>query len=329
MAVFAERSIAAEGQDRCQQQRPNVQAQLATVGCVLGQQGTVKCLGSDTLADAADLLMESDRSATAVLDEDGTLLGALTENDIAQAYAEGKCTHTVTANEWLLGGRSRFSCSLSEELTVTLTTPLHKAAEKLRAVHNSFSETSFRHLIVKDGEGKLQGILSALDLARALGSTSAGMAEVESRVGTTPVEQIMKPQARLPTCESTATMAQVIKSMLRDQQNCVLITEDTEGVRELLGMFTTRDALRAFAEHTRLDVPIGRWIRGLQSSLGLRMVGHDTSMVKAAWLMAAHSIHHLVVLSSEELAGVVSSADLARAIGSAERTVRSNGPNDA
>mmetsp|Transcript_132594 Transcript_132594/g.369663 ORF Transcript_132594/g.369663 Transcript_132594/m.369663 type:complete len:158 (-) Transcript_132594:221-694(-) len=154
------------------------------------------------------------------------------------------------------------------------------------------------------------------------------MEEVDRRIGAATVAEIMKPRATLPTCLSSATLAQALKSLIDSRQNCVLIVDADAKV---LGVATPRDALRAFAEHMRLDVAMGHWLRGLQSSLRLRVVRPDAWLTDAAHMMASGSIHHLVVAppGTEEILGVVSSSDLAQAIGSPERVVPGCGPRDA
>jgi len=306
----------------------------ATVGNIVGQHGTVVCLGSSLLPDVADMLIASDRSAAAVVDDEGMLLGAITENDIVQAYVEGiEWNYTATAGcvvagVWLHSEGARCPRSLADALTVRATSSLCEAAERLRVL--ALGDFACRHLIVRDELGKLRGILSALDLARALCSGGAGMEEVARRIGAATVAEVMKPRAALPTCASGASLGQALRLMVEARQNCVLIT-DTEFCPGAQGVITPRDALRAFTEHISLDVMVGHWLRGLHSSLQPRIVPSDMRLVHAARIMANHSIHHLVVVSqvTDEIVGVMSSSDLAHAMGSAERVALGYGPRDA
>mmetsp|Transcript_78348 Transcript_78348/g.208011 ORF Transcript_78348/g.208011 Transcript_78348/m.208011 type:complete len:340 (-) Transcript_78348:80-1099(-) len=303
----------------------------ATVGCIVGQHGNVKCLGSSMLTDVVDLLIASDRSAAAIVDEDGELLGAITENDMVQAYAEGmEYNYMVTAAVWLRGGRARLPVALAPEMTVSTATPLFTAAEKMR-IH-ALSDSAWRHLLVRDENGALRGILSSLDLARALCSDAVDMNEVNRRIGSGTVAEVMKPRATLTTCPSTGTMEQALKAMLRTHQNCVLVVDSASDSQEgTVGVVTPRDALRAFAEHVRQDVSVGHWLRGLQSTMALRVVQPDVSLADAGRIMANGCLHHLVVVApdTQQIVGVVSSSDLAQAVGSPERVVVDCCPSEA
>lgn len=279
------------------------------------------------LTDVADVLVASDRSAAAIVDEDGRLLGAITENDVVQACAEGtEYIYMITAAVWLRSGRARFPGMVTPEMTVSLETPLTEAAEKMRS--RALCDMACRHLVVQDAQGALIGILSALDMARALCSSGVGMDEVDRRIGAATVAEVMKPRATLPTCSSAASMEQGVRAMLQTHQNCVIVTDAGMEDSGAVGVVTPRDVLRAFVEHMRLDMPVGHWLRGLRSALSPRVVRLDTRLVDAARIMASHSIHHLVVTrpGSEQIVGVMSSSDIAQAIGSAERVVLGFGP---
>lgn len=297
----------------------------------MGQHGTVKCLGSAMLTDVADLLIAGDRSAAAIVDEDGGLLGAITENDMVQAYAEGmEYNYMITAAVWLRGGRARLPGALAPEMTISASSPLCEAAEKMRC--HALGDGACRHLLVRDdASGAFRGILSSLDLARALCSGGMDVQEVQRRIGSATVAEVMKPRAALPTCSGTATMEQALRAMLHTHQNCVLITDPASSGPGAAGVVTPRDALRAFAEHVRLDVPVGHWLRGLQSALAPRVVRPGAHLTDAGCMMAANSLHHLVVVDpeSEVVVGVISSSDLAQALGSAERVVLDCGPSEA
>lgn len=278
------------------------------------------------LPDIADLLMACDRSAAVVVDDDGDFLGAITENDILRAYVEGaEWNRTVMASDIIAGTRlqsdlARCPGSLGEAMTVKVSTPLCEAAEKLRAL--ALGDLAFRHLVVRDERDQLRGILSALDLARALCIVGKGMDEIDRRVGATGVTEVMKPRAALPCCPSGGSLGHALRLMIESRQNCVLVT-DSDFCTGAQGVITPRDALRAFAEHVPLDVVAGHWLRGMCSPLEKRLVPSNTRLAQAAWVMACHSIHHIVVVSPEtkDITGVVSSSDLAQTIGSAERVV--------
>jgi len=312
--------------------RPAPESAPATVGSIVGLHGTVVCRGSAALSDVADLLMAGDRSAAAILGDDGAFLGAITENDIARAYVEGSeeghpstAAAGIAAGAWLRSGLARCPASLAGTMAVGTSAPLCEAAEKLRVV--ALGDAACRHLAVRDEAGKFRGMLSSLDLARALCDLGPGMEEAGRRIGGAAVADVMKPRAALPTCPRGGTLGQALRSMLEARQNCVLVT-DADFCPAAQGVVTPRDAMRAFVEHVPLDVTVGHWMRGLKSALLPRIVASDMPLACAAQIMACYSIHHLVAVSpaTGDVEGVLSSCDLAHAVGSAERVVVGCGP---
>mmetsp|Transcript_1145 Transcript_1145/g.3818 ORF Transcript_1145/g.3818 Transcript_1145/m.3818 type:complete len:345 (+) Transcript_1145:77-1111(+) len=323
---------ATQAMEVCPARRPAAQSTPATVASIVGLHGTVVCPGSATLSDVADLLMAGDCSAAAVVVDDGTFLGAITENDIARAYVEGSdeghpstAAAGIAAGAWLRSGMARCPASLADAMTVRTSTPLCEAAERLRAM--ALGDFACRHLLVRDAAGKLRGMLSSLDLAGAFCSSGPGMEEVGRRIGHAAVVDVMKPRAALPTCPRGGTLGQALRSMLEARQNCVLVT-DADFCPAAQGVVTPRDAMRAFVEHVPLDVTVGHWMRGLKSALLPRIVASDMPLACAAQIMACYSIHHLVAVSpaTGDVEGVLSSCDLAHAVGSAERVVVGCGP---
>uniref|UniRef100_A0A6T1JHY0 CBS domain-containing protein n=1 Tax=Alexandrium monilatum TaxID=311494 RepID=A0A6T1JHY0_9DINO len=326
---------APQAMEACPAWQPASQSAPATVASIVGLHGTVVCPESATLSDVADLLMAGDRSAAAVVGDDGAFLGAITENDIARAYVEGSeeghpsaAAAGIAAGAWLRSGMARCPASLADAMTVGTGTLLCEAAEKLRVM--ALGDSACRHLVVRDKAGKFRGMLSSLDLARALCDLGPGMEEAGRRIGGAAVADVMKPRAALPTCPRGGTLGQALRSMLEARQNCVLVT-DADFCPAAQGIVTPRDALRAFVEHVPLDVTVGHWLRGLQSALLPRVVAPDMRLARAAQVMARHSVHHLVAVSpvTGDVEGVVSSCDVAHAVGSAERVVVGYGPRDS
>lgn len=278
------------------------------VGDVVGQRGTVVVLASATLLDAVDLLIMHDRTAAGIVGEDGSLLGVLTENDMALAYASGVPCGTPV-HVWLESGYARAAPSELPELIVRPSTTLLEAAVRMRA--HIESETACHHLVVCEEGGGFHGVLSSLDLARALCALR--------RVRGTTVSEVMKPRAELPWCSPSDNMREALRKMATVHQNCVLVTGDPFTGQQVLGVVTPRDALRAYAEHAPVDVELGHWLRGLQARWEPRQVSAGAPVAEAAAVMTAGFVHHLVAVAADaEVVGVVSSLDLARAINADE-----------
>jgi len=285
------------------------------VGDIVGQRGTVVCLDTALLSDAADLLILHDRTAAGVVDERGNLSGVVTENDVVLAYAGG-ASATGTVGSWLQSGRARLPAPELQELTVRPSATLLEAAVRMRA--HVGGEHACHHLVVSSEEAGFHGILSSLDLARALCGMGVESEALESVRGMT-VLRIMKRRSELPFCVHTASVGDALGVMARTHQNCLLVTSGHGGDRAL-GIVTPRDALRAFVEHVPLETSLGHWLRGLQTRWEPRKIDMNALVLEAARAMAAGFVHHLVVLSpvSSEVVGVVSSLDMARAIAAEE-----------
>eukprot|EP00418_Pyrodinium_bahamense_P008971 CAMPEP_0179105942 /NCGR_PEP_ID=MMETSP0796-20121207/49226_1 /TAXON_ID=73915 /ORGANISM="Pyrodinium bahamense, Strain pbaha01" /LENGTH=354 /DNA_ID=CAMNT_0020803941 /DNA_START=91 /DNA_END=1155 /DNA_ORIENTATION=- len=300
-----------------------------SVGTITGKKGLVMCSLRASLTDATDLLIGADRTAALVLDDDGTPVGVLTENDLLLAYVEG--VHWECSVElWLHGKEARLPQNLLPALSIRTTATLGEAARQMRAQRGG--DQACHHLLVKDETDAVRGVLSALDVARALASLSSELEEmapghaglslhgagqsanslVAELVGDALVEEAMKPRDALPACPLRAPLVEAFKEMASTKQNCVLIVANTGSRKHVHGIITPRDLLRAFAEHMPGDTSAGRYLRGLQASMEPRTIAPSAGLVDAAALMAASSLHHLVVREpgSSEVAGVLSALDI-------------------
>jgi len=136
------------------------------------------------------------------------------------------------------------------------------------------------------------------------------------------VSSAMKPRAQLPECAGSSSLAQAFRVMFLTRQNCVAIVDhegDAEmdgGTRNVNGIITPRDLLRAFAEHVAGDTTASGWLRGLESSIEKRTIAPDASLLEAADIMTANDVHHLVVVApgTDDVVGILSSLDLVSAI---------------
>jgi len=278
-----------------------------TVGDVVGQRGTVVCISRASLSDAVDLLTVHDRTSAGIVDDQGTLQGVLTENDLMLAYG-GRVGAGTAVRAWLRSGFARLPGSEVPDQTVRPSTTLLEAAVRMRS--HIFTESSCHHLVVLGEEGQFHGVLSSLDLARAI-------CVLQGLRGTT-VSEVMKHRRDLLWCSPSETMADALGKMATVHQNCVLVANDDE----VLGIVTPRDALRAFGEHVPLETDLCHWLRGLQASWESRQISAGAKVAEAAAAMAAGSMHHLVAMSPEgEVMGVLSTLDLARAIATDEDIV--------
>lgn len=108
------------------------------------------CHAGDTLATAAALMWDHDCGAVPVVDDDGRLIGLVTDRDACMgAYTQGKRLGEIPVDTAM--ARRVFACHPEDPLTV---------AEELMQTHQ------VRRIPVIDADGRPIGLLSLNDLAR-------------------------------------------------------------------------------------------------------------------------------------------------------------------
>lgn len=107
------------------------------------------CKPTDSLHRAAQLMWESDCGSTPIVNDEGEVIGFLTDRDICMAaYTQSKPLADIAVSSAM--SREVFSCRPEDNLS---------AAEKL------MEEKQIRRLPVIDTFGKLVGIISLNDIA--------------------------------------------------------------------------------------------------------------------------------------------------------------------
>lgn len=142
------------------------------------------CAPTDALNHGAQIMWESDCGCVPVVDADGRVIGMLTDRDICMAaYTQGATLSGIGVASAMC--REVFSCRPSDDLPV---------AQELMRRHR------VRRLPVTDAEGKLVGIVSLSDIARALAHTAAGQAQVASTLVAicAPHQRETEPQSKEP-----------------------------------------------------------------------------------------------------------------------------------
>lgn len=109
------------------------------------------CRPTDTLDRVAKTLWDADCGAVPAIDEAGKVLGIVTDRDLCMAaYHRGEPLHALRVEETM--AREVKTCRFTDTVAV--------AQETMRAAR-------VRRLPVVDGQGKLVGIVTLNDLARA------------------------------------------------------------------------------------------------------------------------------------------------------------------
>mmetsp|Transcript_126186 Transcript_126186/g.365212 ORF Transcript_126186/g.365212 Transcript_126186/m.365212 type:complete len:668 (+) Transcript_126186:51-2054(+) len=318
-----------------------------TVGQVVGPGLGPKLSLQTTVRAAAATLADLGRTAVAVSDGYGSLAGLITENDIMRCYFE-EAPADRALSEWLAGGMARAPATVLQRLSVEPSHTLAEVAERM--VQNALAgDCACHHVLVEEDPESLDGrcaVLSALDMVHAFCRPELWNCSVLTQQGAVlkdphpqsqgaqhlTVADIMKPKDCVFTCLPCETIRDVLRVLLMSHQNSVLIV-DEEGV---YGLFTPRDAVRAYSEGVPPSVKIADWLRGLNAGVNSRIVPSDATIAEAAALMTARGVNHLVVVPTAgvQALGVVSSFDLAVCACGARaptalQTILTNAPHDA
>jgi CBS domain-containing protein len=147
------------------------------------------CGPRDSLERAAQLLWEQDCGALPVVDEKGRVRALITDRDICMgAYTRGKRLSEIEVGDSM--SKTVASCRPDDDVAV--------AAQRM-------AQHAVRRLPVVDGDGRIEGIVSLCDLARAserdkgaaraAGQALASVSRPRSAVDAPRVETALRPGA--------------------------------------------------------------------------------------------------------------------------------------
>lgn len=121
------------------------------------------CRPGDSLERAAQLMWEGDCGALAVVDDDGHLLGVVTDRDVCMAaYTQGRALSAIEAGTVMAG--DPVTC---------------RPEDSVNLAHEEMRRAQVRRLPVVDEAGRLVGMISLGDLAQhAVGARRKSYANV-------------------------------------------------------------------------------------------------------------------------------------------------------
>lgn len=115
----------------------------------------VMCRATDTLDTAAQLMWERDCGAIPVIDDDGSLVGMITDRDVCMAaYTRGRSLGSIRVDD-----------AMAKRV---FTVNRH---DSLEAVEQLMSDAQIRRVPVVDGARRPIGIVTLNDIARRAAST--------------------------------------------------------------------------------------------------------------------------------------------------------------
>lgn len=188
----------------------------------------------DSVEQAARLMLEGKFSAVP-LEQDGKVVGIVTELDILRCYVDDSAPNASRAWREL---------KVSDYMAAAVVTA--EPTDHVMPSFNLMKEQQIRHLPIV-GDGKLMGLISDRDLRRSYGREIAvNLAKDEPDPETpyhTNLEDVMS--RHLETIDSLATLAQAASRMVHCKIGALPVTKQ-DG---LLGIITETDLLRAFVAH--------------------------------------------------------------------------------
>jgi CBS domain-containing protein len=115
----------------------------------LMEREVASCALTDSLNAAARIMWDRDCGCVPVVDRNNVVVGMITDRDICMgAYTQGRSLHLIQVQDVM--GKPVVSCEPDDDLVT---------AEKL------MRDNKIRRLAVRDGDGKLVGIISLSDIA--------------------------------------------------------------------------------------------------------------------------------------------------------------------
>jgi CBS domain-containing protein len=120
------------------------------------------CSPDDTLEQAVRIMWEADVGSVIVTDQAQRPIGIITDRDVAiAAYTQGVALRDARVQ----------SAMASQVVTCAVTSTLGEIEDKMQ-------RAQVRRIPVIDSEGKLIGVVSLADIARAARASTFGLAEV-------------------------------------------------------------------------------------------------------------------------------------------------------
>ncbi len=283
------------------------------------------------IADVVNLLVNQAYRAVPVVDPDGRLLGIITDGDLLRRAGVPRAAqqHALTPEAFQallaeLRARDQTAADIMTRELITLQ-PDTSLAEAMRIMTGH----GLKRLPVVDSQGRLQGILSRIDVLRTLGQRpAANGATGIARPGAHTVAEIM--QRDVPTVSPDTPLPDVIDALLAAQQRRAVVV-DAQG--HVLGIITDGDLISRAgeAEAPSLIARLQGIVSGEQttswrwSSRRTRAadvmtpdpvcVRADATPEEALSLVLRHGVKRLPVVDAQgRLVGLVGRAGLLRAL---------------
>ncbi|MBE7551218.1 MAG: DUF190 domain-containing protein [Anaerolineales bacterium] len=284
------------------------------------------------LAEAVELLLDKVYRALPVVDQEGRVIGILTDGDLLDradllaVSAQKELNEAETAQELhhlRQSGQTVGECMTPNPVTVTDDTTIAQAV-------NVMVEHNIKRLPVVDAQRKLVGMVSRVDVLRALAEPPVAESPRKSpppgqhiRVG-----DVM--MTNVPTVRINASLVEIVNLLVSHAHRRIVVIDEQ---RRVVGIITDGDLIKRATREERGGIiqsltrrlPLGQ-VESFQLSQRTAaevMTGQvvtatpETSLLEALRLLLEHKIKRLPVVDSEgRLVGLVGRGGILQALGS-------------
>ncbi|HEX5363492.1 MAG TPA: EAL domain-containing protein [Gallionella sp.] len=241
---------------------------------------SVKTVSPDsTISEVLKEMAALKISCVVAVDAGNKPLGIFTERDAVRLLAERRGLGDVRMNE------------------VMSTPPFCSSANiDFREAYRLLQERGFRHLVVVDENGCLEGIVTEGDFLHHLDAGDLSEFKI--------AEKVMS--RNIVTVDINDTLADAIGLMSRNRYSCVVVTRE----RAAFAILTERDVVKLAS--TIADV--GNLPVSGVAHTPLITVAPHTTLPDAIRKMDSHQIRHLVVTDQGQLLGLLTRHDLVKTL---------------
>jgi len=165
----------------------------------------------------------------------------------------------------VIGEHAMKTPSAAEKMTKKIQSI--KLEDSIRTADQMIRDGRIRHLAVRDSKGKIVGILSDRDVARATQFSRNG-AETEMRVKNEDCVHVFM-SSPVETVTIRDSVVHIAERMIQEKKSCFLVTGDND--HEPQGIITSEDLLKTLVELCKSEPS--------QSKLSLADVWSETFLV--------------------------------------------------
>lgn len=292
----------------------------------------VVSVSTDTpLSDAVSLLLRKGYRSLPVVDDDAQVVGIVTDGDLLRNTSlpirlglQPVLTHEQVQSD--IGELQSEGRLVGEIMTMPVVT-VH-ASDTVRRAGAVMVENDLKRLPVVDAGEHLVGIISRVDILRAMSAVDEPIAERGPCAQGTTIEELVNREA--PCVRPDADLEEIVRALEQGRQQRVVVINRAN---QAIGIITDGDLLRRsmYGKHPSLvqrlrglvagepaapfDLPTGHESAADLMTTPVIKIALEASLSDALSLMLTHELKRLPVVDRESrLVGVLGRASVLRAL---------------